>query len=97
MRKNELKSLEELKSQYIGVWGPSDGQWLGLDFSYNGHEYRLHTGTMYGDKEKPLKTELLLSLGFIGKPRKKIPNIQIYTFMNCLMKQLVWIHYSIAP
>ena len=52
MRKNELQSLEELKSQYTGVWGPSDGHWLGLDFSYNGCEYRLHTGRMYDNKEQ---------------------------------------------
>ena len=47
MRINEYKSLEEFTSEYVGVWGPSDQHWLGLDFSYHGTEYRLHTGTMY--------------------------------------------------
>lgn len=48
MRKNEYHSLEEFKSQYIGVWEPSDGHWFGLDFSYRGVEYRFNTGSMYG-------------------------------------------------
>lgn len=48
MRKNEYKSLDEFKSQYTGVWGPSDGHWFGLDFSYKGVEYRFNTGSMYG-------------------------------------------------
>ena len=47
MRINECNSLNEFTSQYIGEWGPSDGHWLGLDFSYKGDEYRLHTGSMY--------------------------------------------------
>ena len=47
MRINEYKSLDEFTSQYVGEWGPSDGHWYGLDFSYHGIEYRLHTGSMY--------------------------------------------------
>lgn len=47
MRKNEFNSIEEFTSQYIGVWGPSDGHWFGLDFSYNGTEYRFNTGSIY--------------------------------------------------
>ena len=47
MRINEYKSLDEFTSQYVGEWGPSDGHWYGLDFSYHGTEYRLHTGSMY--------------------------------------------------
>ena len=47
MRKNGYTSLEEFKAQYIGVWEPSEGRWLGLDFSYNGVEYRFNTGSMY--------------------------------------------------
>ena len=50
MRKNEYNSLEEFTSQYIGIWGPSDGHWFGLDFSYRGEEYRFHTGPMYQPK-----------------------------------------------
>ena len=51
MRKNEFNSLEEFTSQYIGVWGPSDGHWFGLDFSYNGTEYRFNTGSIYEKQE----------------------------------------------
>lgn len=47
MRINEYNSLDEFKSQYTGVWNPSENQWLGLDFSYDGVEYRLNTGPMY--------------------------------------------------
>ena len=47
MRINEYKSLEEFTSQYVGEWAPSKGHWLGLDFSFRGEEYRLHTGAMY--------------------------------------------------
>ncbi len=54
MRKNEYKSLEEFTSQYIGVWGPSDGHWFGLDFIYKGVEYRFHTWAMYKDERKIL-------------------------------------------
>ena len=51
MRKNEYNSLEEFTSQYIGEWSPSDGHWLGLDFKYNGKEYRLSTGAMFNNSE----------------------------------------------
>ncbi len=47
MRKNEYNSLEEFTSQYIGEWDPSDGHWLGLDFEYNGKEWRFQTFPMY--------------------------------------------------
>ena len=47
MRKNEFNVLEDFTSQYIGVWGPSDGHWFGLDFCFNGIEYRFNTGSMY--------------------------------------------------
>lgn len=47
MRINEYNSLEEFTSEYTGVWSPSSGHWLGLDFRYNGVTYRLHTGPMY--------------------------------------------------
>lgn len=51
MRINEYENIEQIRSQYIGVWGPSDGHWFGLDFKYQGQEYRIHTGTMYGDSD----------------------------------------------
>ena len=47
MRKNEFNSLEDFTSQYTGVWAPSEEHWFGLDFSYNGVEYRFNTGSMY--------------------------------------------------
>lgn len=47
MRINEYNCIEEFTSQYIGEWAPSDGHWFGLDFSYNGVEYRFNTGSMY--------------------------------------------------
>ena len=47
MRKNEYHSLEEFKSQYTGIWDPSEGHWYGLDFIYKGVEYRFNTGSMY--------------------------------------------------
>ncbi len=85
MRKNELKSLEELKAQYRGVWGPSDGHWLGLDFSYNGHEYRLHTGTMYGDKEKIDEKGTITQFRLYRKTEEKDPkhpNINLYELLD---------------
>lgn len=50
MKKNELTSLEEFKSQYIGYWDPAEGHWLGLDFSYHGTVYRFNTGSMYNSE-----------------------------------------------
>ena len=47
MRINEYQSLEEFTSQYIGEWSPSDGHWFGLEFRYEAHDYRLHTGIMH--------------------------------------------------
>lgn len=43
----EFASIEEFKAQYTGEWSPSDGHWLGMDFLYNGAEYRFCTGSMY--------------------------------------------------
>ena len=54
MRKNEYKSLEEFTSQYVGEWWPTREHWLGLDFSYHGTEYRLHTWSMYKGEIKVL-------------------------------------------
>ena len=54
MRINEYKSLDEFTSQYVGEWAPSNGHWYGLDFSYRGVEYRLHTWSMYKDEIKVL-------------------------------------------
>ena len=67
MRKNEFESLEQFLSQYTGEWNPSEGHWLGLDFIYEGVEYRFHTGSMY-------ENETILSDGrevMFGLYRKK--------------------------
>lgn len=47
MRKNEYTTLEDFTSQYVGEWNPSEGHWLGLDFSYKGTEWRFQTHPMY--------------------------------------------------
>lgn len=47
MRKNEYIKIEDFTSQYTGEWNPSEGHRLGLDFSFQGKEYRFHTGAMY--------------------------------------------------
>ena len=47
MRVNEYQTLEAFTSEYNGVWAPSDGHWFGLEFSYKGQDYRLHTGQMF--------------------------------------------------
>lgn len=64
MRINEYNSLEEFTSQYVGEWGPSDGHYFGLEFRYNGNDYRLHTGYMYADdpQETEQGEEVLFSL-----------------------------------
>lgn len=54
MRKNEYNSLDEFKSQYIGIWEPANGHWFGLDFRYKGIEYRLNTGSMHNRKNTVL-------------------------------------------
>lgn len=51
MRINEYTSIDEFKSEYVGEWNPSEGHWFGLDFLYNGIEYRLHTGYMHKDEQ----------------------------------------------
>lgn len=53
---NELyTSLEQFKSQYTGVWDPSEEKWFGLDFSYGGCIYRFQTGAMYEANNELLK------------------------------------------
>ena len=55
MRKNEFAKLKDFTSQYTGTWNPSDGNWYGLDFYYQGNEYRFHTGTMYASEDEVLE------------------------------------------
>lgn len=73
MRKNAYNSLDEFLSQYIGVWGPSDGHWFGLDFLHNGVEYRLNTGTMYGEKDITDDKGNVIQFGLYRKTNIKDP------------------------
>ena len=54
MRKNEYNSLQEFTEEYTGIWSPSDGHWLGLDFRYYNKVYRLSTDTMYDPADTAL-------------------------------------------
>ena len=72
MRINEYNSLEEFTSQYIGVWGPSDGHWFGLDFIYKGTEYRFNTGSMYEKEDTILPDGREAVFGIYRKNTKKI-------------------------
>ena len=64
MRVNEYNSLNEFTSEFIGVWGPSDNHWFGLDFEYRGTVYRLHTGPMRRDdpRQDSCGSEILFGL-----------------------------------
>lgn len=74
MRKNEFNSLEEFTSQYIGVWAPSDSHWYGLDFSYNGTEYRFNTGSMYEQQNTILPNGKEAIFGIYRKNNDKKTN-----------------------
>lgn len=85
MRKNEYNSLNEFLSQYIGIWDPSNGHWFGLDFLYNGVEYRLNTGTMYGEKDKIDNSGNVIQFGLYRKTNKKDPHhpdIYLYELLD---------------
>lgn len=84
MRKNELTSLDELKSQYTGVWAPSDGHWFGLDFRYNGIEYRLHTGSMYEANETTDEDGIIHQFGLYRKSDKVDPEHPDFTLYELL-------------
>lgn len=86
MRINEYNSLEEFMSQYIGEWAPSKGHWLGLDFSYNGNEYRLHTGSMYNSENTILRNGREALFGLYIKvpaaPELSITENYVYTLLG---------------
>ena len=85
MRKNELNSLDELKSQYIGIWAPSESHWFGLDFAFNGIEYRLHTGSMYNDNEAVDSGGVVKQFGLYRKTEKadsKHPGLFLYELLD---------------
>ena len=76
MRKNEYTSLDDFRSQYIGVWAPSEGHWLGLDFSYKGNEYRFQTGSNMQKKTRSCQMDRQLFMVYIvrTKTRKTLEN-----------------------
>ena len=83
MRKNEYENIEQLKSQYVGVWGPSDGHWFGLDFMFHGQEYRIHAGTMYGNKDN-IENNVVKQFGLYLKtnePDERFPDICKYVLL----------------
>ncbi len=67
MRKNEYSSLNEFMSQYCGIWAPSEEKWFGLDFSWNGRQYRLHTGLMYDNEASTLPDGRTILFGLYEK------------------------------
>lgn len=85
MRKNEYNSIEEFKSQFIGIWAPSEGHWFGLEFQYKNQEYRLHTGLMYGEEdiwdkngaEKPFRLYLKTDMIDTSFPDAEIPKYKM--------------------
>lgn len=93
MRINEYNSLEEFTSEFIGEWSPSNGHWYGLDFTYNGKEYRLHTGSMYNETDTILEDG---STALFGVYRRKAVNeksnrdyilLGEYSDMNTLLEK----------
>lgn len=72
MRKNEYNAIEEFVRQYVGVWGPSDGHWFGLDFSYQGKEYRFNTGSMYNKTDTVLPDGRTALFGIYEKQEEPI-------------------------
>ncbi len=52
MRVNEYNSLEDFTYEYDGK-ACGEGHYCGLEFSYKGSIYRLHTGAMF-EKEEPI-------------------------------------------
>lgn len=82
MRLNEYKSLGEFMSQYTGEWGPSDGHWYGLDFSYHGTEYRLHTGSMYNSEDSILSDGRVALFGIYKKRECKFDSCNQYELLG---------------
>ena len=81
MRKNEYTSLEQFTSQYIGEWNPSENHWLGLDFKYDGTEYRFHSGSMY-EKKNPLPDGRELAFGLYRKKEYPSPDKREYELLG---------------
>ena len=86
MRINEYNTLEEFTSQYVGEWAPSKGHWLGLDFSYKGNEYRLHTGSMYNPENTILQDGRKALFGLYIKmpanPESSVAESYVYNLLG---------------
>ncbi len=94
MRKNEYESLDQFKSQYVGEWNPSGGHWFGLDFIYEGVEYRFHTGCMYDESGVlPDGREVMFGLyckkEFAGADRREYELLGEYADMNDVLESTV--------
>lgn len=92
MRKNEFASLEQFKTQYCGVWSPSDDHWYGLDFAWNGKEYRLHTGLMYSNESSTLPDGKAVLFSLYEKVRRFQPEYHLlcqFASMDDLLKSRV--------
>lgn len=95
MRRNEYNSIDEFTSQYIGIWNPSEGHWLGLDFSYKGSEYRMQTEPMYTEQDTILPNgetavfylykKAPLMEGKLSKEKKTYELIGEYASMEALL------------
>ena len=48
----KYKNVEQFKSEFTGVWGPSDNKWTAIDFTYGEKGYRMDTGCIYGTEPK---------------------------------------------
>lgn len=94
MRKNEYESLEQFTSQYIGIWNPSGGHWFGLDFLYEGTEYRFHSGCMY-DESSVLSDgrEVLFSIyrkkEFTSKDKREYELLGMFADMQDVLESTV--------
>lgn len=85
-------SLEQFRSQYGGVWAPSDEHWYGLDFSWNGKEYRLHTGLMHSNESETLPDGKTVLFGLYEKAGGLQPEYHLlgqFASMDDLLKSRV--------
>ena len=82
MRKNEFNSIEDFTSQYIGEWNPSENHWFGLDFSFQGKEYRFCTGAMYKAENTILHDGREAVFGLYVKKSGAFENSQSYILLE---------------
>ena len=87
MRINEYNSLKEFTDEYTGVWSPSSGHWLGLDFKYQDVEYRLHTGAMYNSENTILPDGRIAKFGIYYLKNNEYELIGEYADMNDVLEK----------